>query len=70
MGRLFTGNCGGKGRLVSIQLVSPASGEDRYTFAQPLSIFLKVSIQLVSPASGEQLTELDKLFKGIEFPFN
>ncbi len=38
--------------FVSIQLVSPASGEEKREMIS-LSSFITVSIQLVSPASGE-----------------
>ena len=42
---------------VSIQLVSPASGEEGKALARGC-LFSAVSIQLVSPASGEASTML------------
>ena len=38
-------------RFVSIQLISPASGEPKNL--KSLTLILLVSIQLISPASGE-----------------
>ena len=62
---------GGYKIKVSIQLVSPASGE---TFSHRLSVevsFFGVSIQLVSPASGENRKNAATVGKGvIQFPFN
>jgi len=43
-------------KLVSIQLVSPASGEEKnFKLSQVSEV---VSIQLVSPASGEPISKL------------
>ncbi len=41
-------------RKVSIQLISPASGDFYATGFECLLKFIKVSIQLISPASGDQ----------------
>ena len=55
---------------VSIQLVSPASGEISKD-AIPLAPEYIVSIQLVSPASGEMLTLIWKATTiAVGFPFN
>jgi len=43
----------GQNAGVSIQLVSPASGDDR--FSRNCQIYQRVSIQLVSPASGDPM---------------
>jgi len=56
------------GAFVSIQLVSPASG-DRQTFYPPL-LQKRVSIQLVSPASGDPYTGESDFNSFKWFPFN
>jgi hypothetical protein len=58
-------------RLVSIQLVSPASGEQESSKMVPTAI--SISIQLVSPASGEFSIQIHgEIFKhdfhSISFP--
>ncbi len=56
---------------VSIQLVSPASGDSK---PEEISADLsnqRVSIQLVSPASGDEKAANESLvLNAIEFPFN
>ena len=56
-------------RRVSIQLVSPASG-DRSQANEPPSAFRAVSIQLVSPASGDLGWNKGAVFLYDGFPFN
>jgi len=53
--------------LVSIQLVSPASGDKRRRLVSPRQ--MPVSIQLVSPASGDNIMKTNKLTL-LLFPFN
>jgi hypothetical protein len=53
--------------LVSIQLVSPASGESWLTLTTSDCF---VSIQFVSPASGEVFLAWDRHYGKSEFPFN
>ncbi len=57
---------------VSIQLVSPASGEAGIgTMRRSLALRLWVSIQLVSPASGEILSGILSWILSTDlFPFN
>jgi len=55
--------------LVSIQLVSPASGDGAKTL-RPLRWTKPVSIQLVSPASGDAETAKLKVELKELFPFN
>ena len=59
-----------QGFNVSIQLMSPASG-DSIVFLLPAK-GSKVSIQLMSPASGDQrnLTQLILTKELMKFPFN
>ena len=54
--------------LVSIQLVSPASG-DKMSLSEAEDRY-KVSIQLVSPASGDTAWELISFLDYWVFPFN
>ncbi len=67
MGTTFRVRYGEIGICVSIQLMSPASGDavDRH---QTVTAFL-VSIQLMSPASGDSLF-LNKSVSIPMFPFN
>ena len=43
--------------IISIQLISPASGEDR---SPKSGIITQISIQLISPASGEIIKERNR----------
>ncbi len=65
-GATRTGNMKLAGQAVSIQLVSPASGEPEILVrSRSLMLPKMVSIQLVSPASGENLTLCRFAFRGI-----
>ncbi len=55
--------------LVSIQLVSPASGESKY-HSNGSTTTAEVSIQLVSPASGEEEGKRMICLLADLFPFN
>ena len=56
-------------REVSIQLISPASGE--YQPEEVIKALSElVSIQLISPASGEPDSVVDKWRNAKAFPFN
>jgi hypothetical protein len=55
--------------LVSIQLVSPTSGEPSYSSLCPYSDLHRVSIQLVSPTSGE-FCQRYVPSNTLKFPFN
>ncbi len=60
--------------IVSIQLMSPASGNKSgaYTESGAHTLSLKVSIQLMSPASGNHIKSgaYTKSGAHIKFPFN
>ncbi len=57
-------------KLVSIQLISPASGEYLHREVLKLSRDDRVSIQLISPASGECRVSPKPRPNDFMFPFN
>ncbi len=57
-----------KVKIVSIQLISPASGDDKASFE--CAVCFAVSIQLISPASGDKLYHYIYVYFINQFPFN
>ncbi len=56
-------------QVVSIQLMSPASGDALSLFLNPKEV-RNVSIQLMSPASGDSINVDPIIGLNISFPFN